>query len=154
MAERLTKRTKEGYPYLANVKDDEQEVDCKSKNTAQRIMDSWERLAAYEDLGTVEELAELVKAKQDGRCMVLPCKVRDTVYTNLTWSGDYERIKDKPYRHKVVFVGINGEKDFFHTINEKTERMFCFDYQDIGKTVFLTREEAEAALKEQTNGTP
>ena len=49
--DRLTKRTPEGHAYLVNVKSDEQEVDCASRNTAQCIMDSWERLAAYEDTG-------------------------------------------------------------------------------------------------------
>ena len=49
--ERLTARTHDGHAYLANVKDDEQEVECRSRNTAQCIMDSWERLAAYEDTG-------------------------------------------------------------------------------------------------------
>lgn len=53
--ERLTKRTPDGHAYLANVKPDEQEVDCASRNTAQRIMDSWERLAAYEDTGMEPE---------------------------------------------------------------------------------------------------
>ena len=48
---RLTKRTPDGHAYLVNVKSDEQEVDCASRNTAQCIMDSWERLAAYEDTG-------------------------------------------------------------------------------------------------------
>ena len=65
MAERLTNRTHDGHAYLVNVKDDEQEVDCKSRNTAQCIMDSWDRLAAYEDLGTVEELAALKEATTD-----------------------------------------------------------------------------------------
>ena len=59
MAERLTNRTHDGNAYLVNVKDDEQEVECKSINTAQCILDSWERLADYEDLGPVEELAAL-----------------------------------------------------------------------------------------------
>ena len=49
--ERLTKRTSDGNAYLVGVKDDEQEVECKSRNTAQCIMDSWGRLAAYEDTG-------------------------------------------------------------------------------------------------------
>ena len=65
MAERLTNRTHDGHAYLVNVKDDEQEVECKSKNTAQCILDSWERLAAYEDLGTVEELAALKERTAD-----------------------------------------------------------------------------------------
>ena len=71
MAERLTNRTHDGHAYLVNVKDDEQEVECKSKNTAQCILDSWERLAAYEDLGTVEELAALKE-----RTRWIPCSER------------------------------------------------------------------------------
>ena len=59
MAERLTNRTHDGHAYLVNVKDDEQEVECKSENTAQCILDSWDRLAAYEDLGHVEEFEAL-----------------------------------------------------------------------------------------------
>ena len=63
--ERLTNRTHDGHAYLVNVKDDEQEAECKSENTAQCILDSWERLAAYEDLGTVEELAALKERTTD-----------------------------------------------------------------------------------------
>ena len=58
--DRLTKRTPKGDAYLANVKDDEQAVDCKSRNTAQCIMDSWDRLADYEDTGlTPADIADL-----------------------------------------------------------------------------------------------
>jgi hypothetical protein len=58
--DRLTGRTPKGDAYLANVKDDEQEVECRSRNTAQCIMDSWERLAAYEDTGlTPADIADL-----------------------------------------------------------------------------------------------
>ena len=65
MAERLTNRTHDGHAYLVNVKDDEQEVECKSKNTAQCILDSWERLAAYEDTGLMPE--EIVALKERTR---------------------------------------------------------------------------------------
>ncbi len=80
--DRLTKRNPKGLAYLAGVKDDEQEIDCKSRNTVQCILDCFERCAAYEDAthtedGTeilsVEEIAELAKAKQEGRLVVLPC---------------------------------------------------------------------------------
>ena len=70
--ERLTARTHDGHAYLANVKDDEQEVECASRNTAQCIMDSWERLAAYEDTGlspadiaTLTARAEAAEAERD-----------------------------------------------------------------------------------------
>ena len=70
--ERLTARTHDGHAYLVNVKSDEQEVDCASRNTAQCIMDSWERLAAYEDTGlspadiaTLTARAEAAEAERD-----------------------------------------------------------------------------------------
>ena len=65
MAERLTNRTHDGHAYLVNVKDDEQEVECKSENTAQCILDSWERLADYEDTGLMPE--EIVALKERTR---------------------------------------------------------------------------------------
>ena len=108
------------------------------------------RLAAIEDiLGDeydLDRLRELVKADRDGRCVVLPCKLHD----------------------KVFFVE-NGcvketEVDSFHNwtsgrwkISTHTDRMFDhwkgyeIDFSGIGKTVFLTREEAEAKLKERNH---
>ena len=108
------------------------------------------RLSLIEDiLGNVydlDRLRELVKADRDGRCVVLPCKLHD----------------------KVFFVE-NGcvketEVDSFHNwtsgrwkISIHTDRMFDhwkgyeIDFSGIGKTVFLTREEAEAKLKEREN---
>ena len=92
MAERLTNRTHDGHAYLVNVKDDEQEVECKSENTAQCILDSWERLAAYEDLGTVEELAALKE-----RTRWIPC---------------CERLPEKDGFYNVVMNGgVWGEPD-------------------------------------------
>lgn len=80
----------------------------------------------------------------------LPCKVGDTVYTNFSVAGDYLRAKDKPYVCKIVFIGINASDDFdggFINIKFKNGRMWQFIFSDIGKTVFLTHEEAEKALR-------
>lgn len=104
------------------------------------------RLSDIEDiLGgdyDLDRLRELVKADQEGRCVVLPCKLHD----------------------KVFFIE-NGcvketEVDAFHNwtsglwkISTHTDRMFDhwkgyeIDFAGIGKTVFLTREAAEDALK-------
>ena len=65
MADRLTNRTHDGHAYLVNVKDDEQEVECKSENTAQCILDSWERLAAYEDTGLTPEVCDEYRKFED-----------------------------------------------------------------------------------------
>lgn len=86
--------------------------------------------------------------------IVPPCKVGDTVYTNFAVSGDYLRKKDRPYECKVVFIGINTSDKFgggFINVEYKNSRMMQFNFNTIGKTVFLTREEAEQALRECDN---
>lgn len=122
------------------------------------------RLAAYEDIGlepeeidskfihsVIEEnrcLNELAQAEKDGRLVVLPCKVGDTVWANIAIVGDRYKASDRPYQVEVVFIGIGGNGGFFHA-QYTNGRIFPFDFDKIGKTVFLTREEAKAALKKK-----
>lgn len=61
----------------------------------------------------------------------------------------YAREKDKPYKCKVVFIGINEEYKVFNVRFEGKDYMWQFHEEDIGKTIFFTREEVEAALKER-----
>ena len=109
-----------------------------------------DRLADIEDiLGDsydLDRLRELVEADRDGRCVVLPCKVGDIVYTNMSIHGDKYKMADRPYPVKVVFVGMGDGKSYFH-VKYDNGRCFPFDFDQIGKNVFLTREDAAAALK-------
>lgn len=141
---RLTARTETGHAYLVNVKLDEQEVDSPHKNTLQCILDCFERLARYED------------AEEQGRCVVLPCKVGDTVFTieldckdNLDnsqmcfcWNKSCKEC-DKSYLR--VRENRNKTADIRSIV---AEMGLCGESGGFGKTVFLTREEAEEALKE------
>ena len=94
------------------------------------------KLAAYEDTGfEPEQIAEYlnatdeyVKASEEGRLIVLPCKVGDTVYRVC-----HEYKQGNPFIKAVTFSQHNFWRIVFGG--------------EIGKTVFLTREEAEAALK-------
>lgn len=79
------------------------------------------------------------------KCHSLPCDVGDTVYTNCRMQGWYFRDKDKPYEAKIVFIGLNGVDNFMNVVFENGH-MLQFPFSQIGKTVFLTREEA---LKER-----
>lgn len=90
-------------------------------------------------------LRELAEADKAGRVVVLPCKVGDTV-----WIVGAVR---KLYSAKVrtFFCGhpsaVRGGADDGHVHMIRTTE--CdIPMQDIGKTVFLTREEAERALQE------
>jgi hypothetical protein len=72
------------------------------------------------------------------------CKVGDMVYTIN---------KRHPKKWKVHFIGYNSQGEFkMHIATEKfTEMLEVWDYA-IGKTVFLTRKEAEKALERSDNG--
>lgn len=86
----------------------------------------------------LSRLRELVQADREGRCVVLPCKRYDTLWTFC----DYP--KSKVYSFKVTDVStLNGRTML------NTDVLSVVDARDIGKTVFLTREAAEAALKER-----
>jgi len=79
----------------------------------------------------IDKLLEIVQAAQDGRLVVLPCKVGDTVFA----------AEAKPVIPlSVVCVGL---------YLEGTEGEDWEDLDNFGKNVFRTREAAEAALKEQ-----
>lgn len=144
MAERLTKRFDSGNVGFFK--------DGTPTENAMKLPKIMELLAAYEDLGTVEEFAELVEAKQDGRCVVLPCKVGDTV-----WYLD--RCESLP--PKVVSGTVDGYLwfrlcGFALNVVWSEPIMGHFGYSrkempftQIGKTVFLTREEAETALTKE-----
>ena len=85
-----------------------------------------------------DHLRELVQADREGRCVVIPCKRYDTLWTFC----DYP--KSKVYSFKVTDVStLNGRTML------NTDVLSVVDARDIGKTVFLTREAAEAALKER-----
>lgn len=86
-------------------------------------------------------LIESEDAQDQGLLVRLPCKVGDTV-----WSRDVE-----PWR--VVSVEWFSKKvTQLHCKSPVTGRGMTFSVgkRSLGKTVFLTREEAEAALKGET----
>ena len=94
-----------------------------------------------------KEALPILQAKVQGRLAELPCRLGGTVYANFALRGDYLREKDKPYPCEVVFIGLSKEP-FLH-IQFKNGRVFPVKFCEVGKTVFTTREAAEAALKEQ-----
>ena len=98
------------------------------------------RLKMYEDAMPLERAQELAQAEKNGRLVVLPCKTGDTL-----WSF-YNYPKNGIY--KIVVTAVST-LDGITVIN--TDNCGVIPEKDIGKTVFLTREEAEAALKRRMN---
>ena len=89
--------------------------------------DLYGRLKAYEDIaelcGGFDRLRELAEADKDGRVIILPCKVYET---------DGVRVYEHTVR-EVIYETAGGP---------------AFDKNAIGKSIFLTREEAERASRE------
>lgn len=99
------------------------------------------RLAAYEETGLEPE--ELAQAKKEGRLVVLPCKVGDKLY-DITLG----EVREKTVISLSMFVPESVNHLVIHAENFRTA-ITSYELQDIGKTVFLTHEAAEAALKER-----
>ena len=145
------------------------EVKC-PYDTACSQKQVWERLKAYEDTGLTPEeikapltedtminlaaqalgvepsrLRELAVADKDGRVVVLPCKVGDILWI----TGSIRRMYSAKVR--TFFIGHPsgvrwGDNDGGIQMIRTTE---CdVPMRDFGRTVFLTREEAEKALQE------
>lgn len=92
----------------------------------------------------MDDVLDLVRAKQEGRIIVLPCKVGAIVYLFYpVRKGIYEAVVDEIYlSQKSKFIVV---RDLYFN-----RRQSIF-FEQIGKTVFLTKEEAEKALKEREN---
>jgi hypothetical protein len=110
-------------------------------------MEFYWRLKEIEDIISDDEseeydldrLRELAQADREGRCVVLPAKPDQIIYQ---WrKGD-----DCPSVSRLDGVQISGD-------GEITYPIWCGHLTpgDFGKTVFLTREEAEAALEGKKN---
>ena len=93
-------------------------LNCKWEEAA------WSKLAAYED------------AEEQGLLVRLPCNVGDVLW----WADAFGDIRNSKVNSMFIEQGIDGVviETMIANVNSK----------DIGKTVFLTREEAEAALTE------
>ena len=77
------------------------------------------------------EIDELLQAKVEGRLVVLPVKVGDTIYRPEALQYSWDIVSATIYPDEIVFI-------------DDSDNIFRPD--DIGKTVFLTREEAEKVL--------
>ena len=83
----------------------------------------------------VDRMKELAEADRTGRLVVQPCKVGDTLFR--VFAGEILEHKVRNMR----YLAIQGRWDIDTT-------PFCsYVESSIGKTIFLTHEEAEAALE-------
>lgn len=95
----------------------------------------------------INRLRKLAEADRDGRLVVLPCKVGDTVY-EVTSRKTISEYRVKAIRVELFCTFI--EWDIAAGFVDKS--IFGVPVDEIGKTVFLTCEEAEKALEARKDG--
>ena len=92
-------------------------------------------------------LRELAEADKDGRCVVLPCKVGQRVFALLDTDKHISEceVKRIGMGNEIGFIGLEpiGARG----------RKYGVSLNGFGKTVFLTREEAEKALEARKDET-
>lgn len=149
--ERLTYRDKDGFPMMKKRGGFKQggverlsayedtglmPEEVLPKDKADEIALKLMRLADLENFCSYTRLRELAEADKDGRLVVLPCKVGDGLWTFCSYPVE------KVYSFTVTDIStLNGRTML------NTSRCGVVDASDVGKTVFLTREEAKKALK-------
>lgn len=128
------------------------------------IAKAFDRLAAIEDiLGDeydLDELREMIQAKREGRCVVLPCKVGQKVKVDVrTWGNvwNYKTVENGKFLIGEIVAITKTKKQTLikirveHNVSWKRPTRRC-PASAIGKTVFLTRAEADAALRREQDG--
>lgn len=114
----------------------ENEFDEILKNIVLRLSEIENILGDTYDL---DRLRELVEADKAGRCVLHPLKAEDEVYIAILG-------RVLPFEvTNAVWYGASPTYKAMHG----THLCFAFEQDDIGKTVFLTREAAEAALAKE-----
>ena len=102
------------------------------------IHSSRERCLEYAVYNKLREYEDL---EEQGLLLKLPCKVGDKVYQVL------ERIRVL----EVTAIGVYGDKIVIYTENWETGLGYSFDLKQIGRRYFLTKEEAEEALRKKVS---
>lgn len=92
-----------------------------------------------------DRLQEICAAEKDGRCVVLPCKEGDAIFT-FGWSIGREKLE---IRESVIkHVRYDSRDSEVAASNGEQFGIICSNNKGIGIRAFLTREAAAAALKE------
>lgn len=107
------------------------------------------RLKQYEDTGlTPEEVMIYAKSRTEGRVLELPCQIGATVYE---LRRKYEDYRGRKYDHSLT--GCSNFRRFIRSDEIYVAPKCCTksDFNWLGKTVFLSEEEAKATLEERKN---
>lgn len=97
------------------------------------------------ECGGIDRLRELAEADKDERVVALPVKpVLTPILSSMLYIIEDGEIYEDALYEAVVGMSESGKVNVVYTT---LSDQMIFEQADIGKTVFLTREEAEKALE-------
>ncbi len=139
---------KEMVQFYQKMQDSKMDALLKSlDNTISGIKDREELAVIGLTPADLPRAAELMQADRDGRYVVLPCKVGDTIY--FTKQAFLHAKEPIPATVWTILCGVTDARFCtFRCMSDRGEER-AFTCDNIGKTVFLTRAEAEAALEDK-----
>lgn len=130
---------------LASVREISPEAEYAINKHADNIIERLDKLLHQTDDDA--RLRDLAEADKDGRVVMLPCKVGDRLY-EVTGRKTISVYKVKAIR--VELFGLFIEWDIVEGF--VWQSLSGINAGEIGRTVFLTREEAEKALEAMKDG--
>ena len=112
--------------------------------------DIWVKQHDY--ISAARKLCDYEDLEEQGLLVRLPCKVGDMVWHNIFGYPESYEIKAFSYGYCDSYVKSDIEDQIiFYYENYSGLITGAFPMSEIGKTVFLTREEAEKKLEEMKN---
>ena len=109
------------------------------------------RVKCHKDIESVQKLGRLEDLEEQGKLLELTCAVGDTVYCLYTNENKESEITEMKVGCIEPFGSIRQHKGICEVWNVYAEADYTkayFKFLDFGKTVFITKEEAEASSKE------
>ena len=114
------------------------------------VKDWSDRCTIVGECGGIDRMRELAEADKDGRVVVLPVKpVLTPIISSMLYIIDDGDIYEDALYEAEVGMSESGKTNVVYTT---LSDLMIFEQSEIGKTVFLTREEAEKALEAMKNG--
>lgn len=150
--ERLTEKNSVGSYFYPKCFEKCEGLGASSKcDNCEIVTSICEKLGKYEDL------------EEQGRMIIFPCNKGDKIYEFYRECVECrleagETPEDIISTRRVRYFGYDGDEAYIYASQALPVRLFnndepfCIPVSEIGKTVFLSYEEAEAKLKELRGG--
>ena len=124
---------------------------CLEPEEVSALIKDWSDLRTIVgECGGIDRLRELAEADKDERVVVLPVKpVLTPIISSMLYIIEAGDIYEDALYEAVVGMSESVKTNVVYTT---LSDQMIFEQADIGKTVFLTREEAEKALEAMVDG--